>query len=257
MKPVLACVILGLLAAWPARGDVSAVELNGVAAFGGRQYAVLVLDQNPASLGRGFVLAIGESSYGIRLLAVDLATGSVQIENGGQPQTLRLHSAPGVAATMAAMESAMAAASAQEGPENSASPGGEITPALIPGNPGWGTLPPNPRAAAGAPSQTAAVAAGSPTSAYADSAQAALTALASAAAATPGETASLPDWYQDSLNLEQERIATESQVASGEMTPLPRTPLTPAGTPASLVDNVNGVYSNHNSDFLTQSWSKM
>ena len=42
-------------------------------------------------------------------------------------------------------------------------------------------------------------------------------------------------WYVTSVGIEQNRLATASQVLSGALNPLPRTPLTPAQTPASLV----------------------
>jgi hypothetical protein len=42
-------------------------------------------------------------------------------------------------------------------------------------------------------------------------------------------------WYQEALSMEKSRVADAQAVLAGEQTPWPRTPLTPAGTPAALV----------------------
>ena len=64
------------------------------------------------------------------------------------------------------------------------------------------------------------------------------TAIASAASsAVSAAQNSLTDqlWYQESLSFEQSRAQTAADVLAGRMTPFPRTPLTPANTPAPLV----------------------
>jgi hypothetical protein len=271
-----ACWLLGgLVAQAGAPGAPQTVELNGIAVFGGLQCAALVMDQPLTTSGRSFVLTGGEPRFGIRLLAVDASRHSVQIENGGELQTLRLHGAPDVVADEAAMEAAMAAASAPEHDGNKKADGlaaKAVNTALIPGNPGWGTLPPNPppvRSAAAGSSPT--VSSGPPaTSAYISTDPSMTSSIqtggdapntvAPATAVSTGGSAANPTeqaWYQASVDIENERITTEQDVLDGEMTPLPRTPLTPPGTPANLIDNLNGVYANHNADFLTQNWSQM
>jgi hypothetical protein len=46
------------------------------------------------------------------------------------------------------------------------------------------------------------------------------------------------------LVIEENRQNTVQDVLSGQMTPWPLTPLTPAGTPANLISN-DGLFANH------------
>ena len=52
------------------------------------------------------------------------------------------------------------------------------------------------------------------------------------------------EWYVESMVIEQSRASTTQEVLAGDMTPWPRTPLTPPGTPANLVGQ-EVFFSNH------------
>jgi hypothetical protein len=58
-------------------------------------------------------------------------------------------------------------------------------------------------------------------------------------------------WYQESASIEQNRLETAQSVLAGEMTPWPRTPLTPAGTPANLIAGET-FFANHIPGFVQQ-----
>jgi hypothetical protein len=103
MKPALTSVTLWLatrlLASAAVTGPLNSpgvvlpVELNGVSSFFGHQRAFFVLNQPDQPGPCSFTLAVGESRFGIKLLAVNEALDHVEIENGGQKQTLRIRSA--------------------------------------------------------------------------------------------------------------------------------------------------------------------
>jgi hypothetical protein len=59
------------------------------------------------------------------------------------------------------------------------------------------------------------------------------------------------EWYQESVSIEQSWIQTAQSVLVGDMTPWPRTPLTPAGTPGDLVGEET-FFSSHTPGFKQQ-----
>jgi len=200
------------------------VELNGIACFFREKFAFFVILQPGQPASSGFTLAEGESQFGLKLLAVDAAAGRVEIEDHGGKKSLRLSSASNLGSSPAAGTAGGAETSSERGANGSA--GGSDNNGLadqyqiMAGNPGWGTIPPvsNTSKSDGnsAARQNGGNANGAdPVSALKDHAS--------------------EGWYQESLSIEQSRAATAKEVLAGEMTPWPRTPLTPPGTPANLV----------------------
>jgi hypothetical protein len=220
------------------------VELNGIANFFGVQQAFFVLTQAGTD---NFALSPGETKNGIKLIAIDAVANLVQIEYAGQRESLRICRAPDLTASSTV---------------GSRWPAGQpLTDLLLtnnddvidpnqPGNPGFGTIPPLAGAAAAQAKKSSTDAGG-------------LNPVADNAAAQGGNSPAdgngpnpaeqlkshaNEDWYQDALSIEQSRQSTMQDVLSGQMTPLPLTPLTPAGTPANLISH-DGLFANHMPNF--------
>jgi hypothetical protein len=243
MKRPFPSAALWLLSAILAHAASPAVELNGIVNVCGLKCAAFIIEQPQTTIGRNFLLTEGESRFDIHLVSVDAANGCVRIENGGQPQTLRIRSAanffnPGADETAGQLAQFTAPETSGTNQKN----GGEtsVNPVTIPGNPGFGTLPPIDRTARQAARESRD--------------------LAAASGANPAakfQAEATADWYLESASIERDRLATAKDVLAGKILPYPRTPLTPASTPANLVDSVNGVYANHMADFMTHDWSQM
>jgi hypothetical protein len=225
---VVGCAFANLVAA-----AAVPVALSGVCNILGDPRAVLVL--HPEAAGQNVILAEGESAAGIKLLAVDMAASCVRIENGGQAQTLRLGNAPHFALLgEASGPGQYFLARGRDGMVGT--PGADgVVAAILPGNPGWGTLPPlaggNGAGTQPISSMTIAPPAAAGNASNVDPA---------IALKSPADT----EWYQESLGIEQSRKDTAQQVLAGEMDAWPRTPLTPPGTPAALLGD-GMFFSNH------------
>jgi hypothetical protein len=212
-----------------------AMELNGIVNFSGFNCAFFVLNQPGSSAPRNFMLAQGESRFGIKLLAVDAVAGRVQIENCGQKQSLRICSAPDLTPSpvLGIMDSPAKSftRSANNGSNSIGNSDSDtsVNPATIPGNPGFGTIPKN---ASAQPNPTQNISSTSTADSHGADMAVALQDQANA------------DWYQDAAIMEQERKETAQQVLSGEMTPFPLTPLTPPGTPSQLIGD-DAIYADH------------
>jgi len=214
-----------------------AVELNGIVNFSGCNCAFFVFNQ-PGSVLQNFMLAQGESRFGIKLLAVDATSGCVQIDNCGQMQSLRICSAPDLIPSPVSGigDSTAKPFVAGGGNSGSSSIGNSDSaaspdPATMPGNPGFGTIPRNDNNSNNAnPNQ--------------NSSQNSVANSAGAAPSIAFKDQSSAQWYQDAAAIEDSRQETVQQVLSGEMTPWPRTPLTPPGTPSQLIGD-DTLFANH------------
>jgi hypothetical protein len=247
MKQLFTIIILWLVAegftnaAGPTISNTTeaplAVELNGVISFFGVRHAFFVLHQ-PGSAPCSFMLAEGETRFGIKLLAVEGTLNHVQIENSGQKQTLRICSTPALssASGMAGPGETIFARGAN-GPGGSSGVDGAVDENVMAGNPGWGTLAASSNSSDSEqnsnPDQNSAANPNGPDP------------------ATTLKAQSNTDWYQESAGIEVSRKETAQQVLAGEMTPWPLTPLTPAGTPRQLIAT-DGIFANHMPGFLKQ-----
>ena len=169
---------------------------------------------------------------------MDAASGCVRIENGGRKQSLRICTAPTLLS-------------------DSSGRGDLADDEMKAGNPGWGTLPEtgNGSTANGNSSSSN----GNRSSSNQNSNSGSNSAPGQSPApnsngvdpAAALKDQSSAEWYQESVSIEQSRLETAQSVLAGEMTPWPRTPLTPAGTPANLIAGET-FFSNHIPGFVQQ-----
>lgn len=234
MKAALILAGSLLLAGLHPAAAAYSVELNGIVNLFSHKMALLVLGRGEDNKPTSFTLSEGESQFGIKLLAVDVAGQRVQIERHGEKSYLRLYGAPNITADTA-VETAVK-------PNNQPVPGelsvdsylaSEEVRRIQAGNPIYKiTSAGNSRNKSDAKSSDDS----NPGNGSKNSSS-------SAAAIGAGDfTKEL--WYQDSLAIEQQRAASVAKILSGELAPLPRTPLTPPGTPGQLLDRET-IYSDH------------
>ena len=219
-----------------------AVELNGLCSILGDKRAFFVLNSSAATDAHSysFMLAEGESEGGIKLIAVDMAANCVRIENCGQTQSLRICGTPNLSLfpdSPTAGNADRFLARGRDGPVGT--PGADdLVAEITPGNPGWGTLPPVAVGNSSSPKQNATASqSATPNPSVAGNSKG-----SDPVAMLKGQADN--EWYQEAASIEQNRIDTASQVLAGEMTPWPRTPLTPTGTAGELVGN-EVYFSNH------------
>jgi hypothetical protein len=256
MKIALSFSVALLLAGDLRVSAADSVELNGFSCLGGEKLACFLLFQPSAAKPRTFMLAEGESKYGFKLLAVDTAGHQVLMEKCGVKKYVHINSTPELIATETPETEAVAEASAKViAPDagtmssyfnsdetarilagNPLLPNGLVsgavknsnngTDANSPGSNSGGANSGNQNGAAnsGTGGQNASATSGNPNS----------SASPSGAATDPNNQAN-ELWYQESLSIEQSRVSTADDVASGKLSPFPRTPLTPAATPSQLI----------------------
>ena len=232
-------IILALLAFHSVSFAWDFVQLNGITALFKAKMAFLVIYQpeqpNPINL----TLSEGETQLGIKLLDVDVEHQRVEIDNDGVKQFLRLSAgaeslaAPVVIPTedtprpitdqdKQAVTNFLASRVALVKLNNGAS---LFTTAAGPGGNGTGGSLPN----AGSSSNSANPGSDSGSDSN---------------GTNPQTDYTKERWYRESVVVEQKRLDTANDVLAGEMTPLPRTPLTPAGTPEVLLGR-GAFFSNH------------
>ena len=243
---ILAVLLLGTL-----RNFADTVELNGLTCLFGDNLACFILYQPAAAKPQTFMLSEGESKFGIKLVAVDGAHRRALIEQCGVKKYVRIGGVPDLSpAENATLELVATAAEIA---------GGALTPAeqkildgFLVGNPEVD------RIRAGKPiynfSATKKSASesdnGSSTSPRSGTTPAS-TPIPSTATGSPAVAAGEPVkdptkevWYVESLIIEQDRITSAEDVMARRATPLPRTPFTPANTPARLIGKET-FFSNH------------
>jgi hypothetical protein len=262
MKTVLSFSVALLLAGDLRVSAADSVELNGFSCLGGEKLACFLLYQPSALKPRTFMLAEGESKYGFKLLAVDTAGQQALVEKCGVKKYVHINSTPELIATETPETEAV--------PETSSRPaapdartlasyfnsdetariqaGNPLLPtAVIPGtgkNFNNGTDASNPGSNGGSANSGNQNGAASPGTGG-QIAAGNLNFSASSSGTAAGQNSQANElWYQESLSIEQSRVMTADDVASGKLSPFPRTPLTPAATPSQLVgDEV--YYSDH------------
>ncbi len=210
------------------------LELEGICDMLGHKNAVFVLTQPDVwTTPRSFTLAEGESQYGIKLLAVDMTSRHVRIEKDGLKQSLRLRSTVDLLPSMVSGAGGTAKFSAH-GEDDTNNPFDD----RLAGYPGYGSLPArssSPNSAKDETHDPASAPGSKPSNSNGSNGVDPAIVL---------QDQSQTEWYQQSLNIEQERKETAQAVLAGEMTPWPRTPLTPPGTASALVDP-KAFYSDH------------
>jgi hypothetical protein len=191
----------------------STVVLNGLAVLFEFKLACLQVTA-PDCLTQSITLTNGETYRGITLLAVDMTTSTVQIDNCGHIENIRISNASKLTAATAANDFA----------GGNASTGMAVNrPGLIAGN--------------GLDQSGDGVLAGEGMAAH-----------VGVPASSPGATGSGGGdeagsagthiyywWMEEAKQIEQARLDTAQQVLTGELPPQPLTPLTPASTSARLI----------------------
>lgn len=254
------------------------IELNGITRLSGENMAFLVLHQAPQTKPVSFILSEGQSQFGIKLLAVDIANHRAKIEQAGQVQDLRLCSAPDLTLPEASGENSGQPSAAirllpqerqqldyflnQDEYVQKLKAGSPLPVQAYPGfagntqsgngngnngsgnsSSGSGNSIANNGAAGQGGAQPGGTADGSTSSS------------ASSSSSNPGSASSSSTdytdqyWYVTSRNVELTRLMTADQVVNDGLQPLPRTPLTPANTPSYLV-SADTFFGNHIPGFV-------
>jgi hypothetical protein len=218
MKIPLALAV-SLLLSGPGALRAATLELTGTACLFGDKLALLVLYPAPPAAPVNFTLSEGQAQYGIQLMRVDTANRQVEIEQDGVKKIISMCGSPIL-------------------PENTLGPG--MT------NGAGAALDPQILAAyLNDDEEVKRIKAGNPAvnfsgggaQAGSDQNSGGTGGTATGAGQPADSTAdhSKEMWYQESLTIEQRRIATAQDVLAGDATPWPRTPLTPVNTPAPLI----------------------
>ena len=233
------------------RTPADSLELNGLTSLPEIKMAFLTLYQPAQTKPINFTLSEGEAQFGIKLVAVDAASHRVQIEQCGLKKFLRLSSAPDL--TMAENPVTVAVGDGISAEEQQViakylAGGGKELERLKAGNPASNPIlnlfPGNGGAKSeqksGSDSGKTADNSGSSSSGNSSSDNSGTSHDASNATGAKSDSRASTDgtkeeWYQESLTIEQNRLATVDDVLAGNATPWPRTPLTPANTPARLI----------------------
>ena len=275
VKPILLLGAALLLAGGMSLAAADSVELNGITCLPGENLACFLLYQPTLTKPLTFMLGEGESRFGFKLLAVDAPGHRVLVEQCGVKKYVRIGSAPELIVTPAGPKAATAmtnpaatvtkptAAEEQAVARYLASDevqriqaGKPILPGALASAVNNSASSQNSAAGAGNAGQNANAVnstGGQTANAASDAnnlgqnfnagtggdlvASVGTSSGSPASAAAPAGQNSYTGevWYQESLALEQWRAMTAAQVLDGSMTPFPRTPLTPPGTPTQLV----------------------
>ena len=238
-------------------GRPPSANLNGISSFFGVECAFFVIIPVGQQHELNFMLAEGESRFGITLLSVDVASNCVEIDNRGTKQTLHICSTPELSLT-AGQRTGNSVAGNAGGNFN----GGETAGV---GNAGGGNvgadskfpdgsnanLNPGGFAEGGQAGGTGNNTGSGNNMTSGDGGNDGTDAAVHLSADANGKdpATALNDqsgeyWYQTSASIEQSRKADAQLILSGEEDPLPLTPLTPAGTPANLIGS-EALFANH------------
>jgi len=243
-------IVALLLLASRRENFASAIELNGITSLCGEKIACFALSSATTDKPVGFLLEEGQSRYGIKLLSVDFVRRRVQIAENGVERFIGLCHAPELISPAQGTGSDSMFGEASGAPEQwQVSQYLQTDESAQRIRSGDVLVDPTYFGA----SYPLAGGAGSASSGSADSASAPRSSANSSSGetGTSGPTTDYKKqyWYVESLNIERNRLATAGEVMKGETEPLPRTPLTPATTPDSLVGKET-LFANHFADFL-------
>jgi len=228
--------ILALLLGTIAAGRADTVELTGMASFFGQKMALLTISQSAQTKPASITLTEGESSNGIQLLAMDFARRNVQILNAGQRQTLHICSpATGTEVVAAGRVAANG-----------------VTIYRADGTYEFQATPPTRAAAmAGQADFFSGCAAGATTPGADSSTPSQDDNTSDGNLPAPKRSKTYQWWVKEAEKIERARNETAARVKAGEWQPYPRTPLTPANTPAELV-SADEVFMGHGPGVIVQ-----
>lgn len=217
------------------------VELTGLACLAGEKMALLVMYPSAGAEPVHFTLAEGEAEHGIKLVQVDAAQHRVEIEQDGVKRVVSLC---GTAAAGQAGNIPVVVANETISTEEARKINGWLRASgermeRLKADATAGGL-----AGAGSSSPTASKNQTGNQSGSQSGSTANGTGSGSGTDSGGKVDATKEAWYQESLAIEESRIATVNDVLAGDATPWPRTPLTPANTPARLVGKET-FFSNH------------
>ena len=223
-------------AAQPAPAPATIV-LDGVMSIPGGNWAFFRTSFSANMSGADFMLAEGQSRYGIQLLAVNTPSGTVTVRKQGQTQTLSICQPPvlltttGSDSTAAASRSSPDANAAAAG--LAASNGGKTQPADAPRF----AHPVNAAGWDGANARnTAATNPGdNPVATNNNSGAGNATGVAGNNDGSVAQEHLYQWWTKEAQKIEQARLDTAQRVLAGEWPAYPLTPLTPPGTPSQLI----------------------
>lgn len=229
--PILASLLLlgvthplGSARAQAVVANRSAIVLNGITTILGDRLALFKVTLAEGARPVSFMLAEGQSRYGLQLVAVDVRSGAATIHVADQTRVVSICGTPelpvippdtgafansisGSAGTYDAFGRLIKSAAASGG--GASAGGSDVYPGA---NASAGKYPGD-----GADSNSAANASGP------------------SGSPSPANRHVYQWWVKEAQKIENARQETAQRVLAGEWEPYPLTPLTPAGTPAGLI----------------------
>jgi len=202
----------------------SAIVLNGITTILGDKLALFKVTLADGTPPISFMLAEGQSRYGLQLVAVDVRSGAVTIHTASLTRVISICNTPELPvvrpATAAFARSFSGSAGVQDQAGRMNDPADASSGNGSPADPGF----------------YAGIAAGAGKS-QGDDADPSSAADSSSASDSPSPTNShvYQWWVKEAQKIENARQETAQRVLAGEWEPYPQTPLTPAGTPAALI----------------------
>jgi hypothetical protein len=233
----------------------SGIVLNGITTILGDNRALFKVSFTAGASGAGFMLAEGQTRYGIQLLAVNTQSNTATIRHQGRTQIIPICPTPtlldGTAAANRGVASGkfrgrnksgmMIPAGSAPASENETQPAaeGQLVQSGHGGSGGAssGSLPND---ASGNDNHSAPGNSDNNTIPVTDSG-----ASGPGSAGDNGSPAPVYQWWiKEAQKIEQARQETAQRVTAGEWPAYPLTPLTPAGTPAQLI-GADSVFMDH------------
>ena len=233
------------------RSVPAAVVLDGITTILGDNRACFKVLFTGGLREADFIMAEGQTRYGIQLLAVNISSNTVTISNQGLTRVIPICKTPTLLAKTTAGGGDGAAANPEEKQAGPASAGYAVASGNLtrPGSDGALTQTGYARGSGQAPGNNSP---NNPTGNGNGSSDASSGLEGNGTGDVNSDTVGSNDvnakgtqefhwWTKEAQKVEAAREATAQQVLDGALQPYPLTPLTPPGTPASLI-GTNGVF---------------
>ena len=252
-----------------------AVELNGLSCLGQQKLGCFLLYQPAAPKPLNFTLAVGESKYGFKLVAVDPAEHQALVEKCGVKKYVHINATPDMIAPGSEPAGADASSMARtlgnrstlsrSGATVANGEAGNLVGADIQSEPARGlalVAANNVNSPNGGQGSSADTGKGSSNNGETDNgagesggnrAVAGDSGVSSGGGSAGGTSVAVGTaqngsanqmWYQESQSIEQSRVLTADEVINGQAVALPRTPLTPSDVNPQLVGST-AVFTDH------------